>query len=203
MLSEQQFQSTLPRGSDLSFSVPLVKLRIISIHAPSRERLISGTKFKTLIGISIHAPSRERLAVLIFLKRSSQNFNPRSLAGATQSEDSAAASASISIHAPSRERLIHNTSLYSLHFISIHAPSRERLAYCRCVYRVPTDFNPRSLAGATSGELPMLKELLNFNPRSLAGATSNGTTERVRVGISIHAPSRERLASKQITSLFI
>ena len=78
----------------------------ISIHAPSRERLISGAKFKTLTGISIHAPSRERPSGGMLLCRLFQfqstlprgsdydksssfyclrDFNPRSLAGATLS----------------------------------------------------------------------------------------------------------------------
>ena len=34
-----EFQSTLPRGSDYCLSAPFVLLGIISIHAPSRERL--------------------------------------------------------------------------------------------------------------------------------------------------------------------
>ena len=79
----------------------------------------------------------------------------------------------ISIHAPSRERLVrlftcintgkfqstlprgsdYNGYVYMLPaVISIHAPSRERrkLTY---ISRKPTDFNPRSLAGATGYNL--------------------------------------------------
>ena len=98
-----KFQSTLPRGSDdyasdfalyyLGISIhapsrerpPVVpfmdNLYIISIHAPSRERLKIPDYYLKLF-ISIHAPSRERLVPLFFITRK-QNFNPRSLAGAT------------------------------------------------------------------------------------------------------------------------
>ena len=56
--------------------------RQISIHAPSRERLMITSWQNMRLGISIHAPSRERLGAdfLIMLVRQ------------------------ISIHAPSRER---------------------------------------------------------------------------------------------------
>ena len=118
------FQSTLPRGSDSLLSgrcccaanfnprslagatfadATATCIRLISIHAPSRERrrgypsFFQGAHFnpRSLAGatlllcdvgrnviISIHAPSRERP-----VRTSSQpcwsNFNPRSLAGAT------------------------------------------------------------------------------------------------------------------------
>ena len=38
----------------------------------------------------------------------------------------------------------------------------------------------------------MLFLATNFNPRSLTGATKKGTHERFRLLISIHAPLRER-----------
>ena len=57
--------------------------------------------------------------------------------------------------------------------ISIHAPLRERLVMLVLVIIVLTNFNPRSLAGATR----MLRALRfagrDFNPRSLTGATQN------------------------------
>ena len=56
---EKQFQSTLPRGSDAKAAVIDIK-RLISIHAPSRERRASALSANYNIGISIHAPSRER-----------------------------------------------------------------------------------------------------------------------------------------------
>ena len=55
------------------------------------------------------------------------------------------------------------------------------------------NFNPRSLAGATVTMLVMLSALAYFNPRSLAGATRGPKGDTGPQGISIHAPSRERL----------
>ena len=75
------FQSTLPRGSDYEscrsastrvnfnprslagatlFVDEQYKMRMISIHAPSRERRLYYVSFRLSILISIHAPSRER-----------------------------------------------------------------------------------------------------------------------------------------------
>ena len=120
----------------------------------------------------------------------------------------------ISIHAPSRERPILTTFSPHSHNISIHAPSRERLILF-LMNGFVTNFNPRSLAGATryidhKGDLQH-----HFNPRSLAGATfvffgdctgDRDFNPRSLAGatyftahffyskkISIHAPSRERL----------
>ena len=77
--------------------------------------------------ISIHAPSRERLlsAVIQPVSSSFQSTLPRG------SDDSVpftkADNDVISIHAPSRERLFQRKSrLYIIMKISIHAPSRER-----------------------------------------------------------------------------
>ena len=75
------FQSTLPRGSDCNFTQEGVFVHEISIHAPSRERLLAGCLLKRW-----------------------KDFNPRSLAGATASIDSSRCISDISIHAPSRER---------------------------------------------------------------------------------------------------
>ena len=55
------FQSTLPRGSDVIFSIFSKLLQQISIHAPSRERLHTSFALRLIASvISIHAPSRER-----------------------------------------------------------------------------------------------------------------------------------------------
>ena len=97
------FQSTLPRGSDI-ITIPniykfynfnprslagatyemqsfLIKI-MISIHAPSRERLYGSGYAEFALVISIHAPSRERRLIL-FKGNAYGYFNPRSLAGAT------------------------------------------------------------------------------------------------------------------------
>ena len=56
--------------------------------------------------------------------------------------------------------------------ISIHAPSRERLNLRRLLRNPQSNFNPRSLAGATAGAGGGGSGVSNFNPRSLAGATA-------------------------------
>ena len=82
-----------------------------------------------------------------------QYFNPRSLAGATECQ---------------RQQ-------YHAQFISIHAPSRERL--CLAI----------SIACSS-----------NFNPRSLTGATKVVGGAVTLSEISIHAPSRERRGKTRI-----
>ena len=54
------------------------------------------------------------------------DFNPRSLAGATLAEYAPGRIRVISIHAPSRERPLSDYDIFSTPLISIHAPSRER-----------------------------------------------------------------------------
>ena len=119
-------------------------------------------------------------------------FNPRSLAGATLRQKRASRLQRISIHAPSRERPLATLGVEVTHEISIHAPSRERLVFssgrlyanlfqstlprgsdfCRfCPHINQSDFNPRSLAGATMIAQQLTDVTGNFNPRSLAGAT--------------------------------
>ena len=97
------------------------------------------------------------------------NFNPRSLAGATDGQ-----------------RLHHRCT-----GISIHAPSRERHSCFISCYNI-YNFNPRSLAGATTISHFAFVYGHNFNPRSLAGATFLVSTVIPFIQISIHAPSRER-----------
>ena len=75
------FQSTLPRGSDLT---PFV---ILTIGSHFNPRSLAGATYQSFLGalnvrISIHAPSRER-PVSIVTVSTIRNFNPRSLAGAT------------------------------------------------------------------------------------------------------------------------
>ena len=98
-----KFQSTLPCGSDQP-SLADQTYADISIHAPLRERLSNFLSYRDLSGISIHAPLRERqkrpyhssrkrkisihapLRERQVSKRHNcidEDFNPRSLAGAT------------------------------------------------------------------------------------------------------------------------
>ena len=119
----------------------------------------------------------------------------------------------ISIHAPSRERLI---VLMLKHYIFLFQSTLPRGSDYSAGDRGKnfTDFNPRSLAGATTTEwdfvgkrykfqstLPRGSDLSrtyeifyrgNFNPRSLAGATKLRSYTESIIHISIHAPSRER-----------
>ena len=152
----------------------------ISIHAPSRERQTRYSFSQFDLGISIHAPPRER-----------HLYNLDKMADAD-----------ISIHAPSRERhgLLFCTNIRQS--ISIHAPSRERQHTDDSCPNPYSDFNPRSLAGATASCESEQDALTNFNPRSLAGATiSYNYLKAHGVPISIHAPSRERHPSPSLSWL--
>ena len=122
------------------------------------------------------------------------NFNPRSLTGATPTKPPIEPTIEISIHAPLRERLAENQLTIICFDISIHAPLRERLMKQLCKCSLASYFNPRSLTGATvrrpgvfikltiSIHAPLRERLslrlalqvlyLDFNPRSLTGATT-------------------------------
>ena len=130
--SVNEFQSTLPRGSDDNLCPSNLLHCIISIHAPSRERLKTFsmrsqnsifqstlprgsdsfehfvTSFvqrfqSTLPRGSDYKPNLGALAI--------SYFNPRSLAGATILGIFYPNSCNISIHAPSRERQHQNKLL--------------------------------------------------------------------------------------------
>ena len=96
------FQSTLPRGSDLTAMI------LTSCHAHFNPRSLAGAttshNYLTInLEISIHAPSRERRQRLSCTNLC-RYFNPRSLAGATRCWSVKFCNLRISIHAPSRER---------------------------------------------------------------------------------------------------
>ena len=59
ILYHEIFQSTLPYGSDIRNTF-LYSSRLISIHAPLRERQSFETELTWIGSISIHAPLRER-----------------------------------------------------------------------------------------------------------------------------------------------
>ena len=145
---DPKFQSTLPRGRDDRLD-SLGDYQYISIHAPSRERLLvqryggARNRFQSTLPRGSDYGAND-------WRWEQMNFNPRSLAGATMRREMDRILAFISIHAPSRER--------------------RRMAWGYIDY---SHFNPRSLAGAT-----LLRPFLNrlhyhFNPRSLAGATTS------------------------------
>ena len=125
-------------------------------------------------------------------------FNPRSLAGATATNQATAAA----------KRFQSTLPRGSDHKVAIRDTADD-------------NFNPRSLAGAT--ECKSKRQLAyvfqstlprgsdrpppvpgqfgnNFNPRSLAGATTAYLLMAMLAMISIHAPSRERLMARILTS---
>ena len=147
---------------------------VISIHAPSRERpaipmafvsialLFQSTlphgsdrDFRVMLGrpepISIHAPSRERPVIPLSAR----------LPTAFQST------------------LPHGSDRTKEHYadkpqgISIHAPSRERPMGRTSSQPCWSNFNPRSLTGATLSAPYVDQTFWHFNPRSLTGATVN------------------------------
>ena len=78
---------------------------LISIHAPSRERLMAKRIYgdeAALFQSTLPRGSDERLEEL---RADGMHFNPRSLAGATGYRPPEPLPNTISIHAPSRERL--------------------------------------------------------------------------------------------------
>ena len=143
--------------------------------------------------ISIHAPSRERRQVLFCRPAGRRHFNPRSLAGATKMIIGKAYDGQISIHAPSRERrslkmLKIYLALISIHapsrerpqtsikhiiksHISIHAPSRERL-FEQHNKKAKRQISIHAPSRERLSQASMAQLQLNFNPRSLAGATT-------------------------------
>ena len=122
------FQSTLPRESDNWTYMQSNAHQLISIHAPLRERHLYLDTFFFFVPISIHAPLRERLTILCN-RLMNYNFNPRSLAGATNTTSRCLRISLISIHAPLRERRLAVLSNADVFRISIHAPLRERLRH--------------------------------------------------------------------------
>ena len=97
-----------------------------------------------------------------------RNFNPRSLTGATQDGQKMASRSPISIHAPSRER--RNTT-------NKRASNR--------------NFNPRSLTGATFF-VANFRRGCGFQSTLPHGSDASALSANYNLGISIHAPSRER-----------
>ena len=99
------FQSTLPRGSDQAAQSPLTQAAIFQSTLPRGSDRVRCAGKQIRLYISIHAPSRERQKSAYHVRRL-HDFNPRSLAGATNSAFYEGVTLRISIHAPSRERLL-------------------------------------------------------------------------------------------------
>ena len=144
----EQFQSTLPYGSDkVETAVPskppnfnprsltgatqvnsfLFPAGGISIHAPLRERLPDAKKYLYGNTISIHAPLRERPHQYQQQEHCHRKFQSTLPYGSDKQDNAKAAIIDcISIHAPLRERPYLSTSAFVCSIISIHAPLRER-----------------------------------------------------------------------------
>ena len=105
-----------------------------------------------------------------------EDFNPRSLTGATAYSSQLAAQSKISIHAPSRERLKVMLLVMVLLLISIHAPSRERL-YILYQTGLLRSFQSTLPHGSDINFMLLILKSRNFNPRSLTGATTKHVDE--------------------------
>ena len=164
-----RFQSTLPYGSDLGQTI-ITKVRaLISIHAPLRERRWQ-----------------------LYLPYGQSHFNPRSLTGATALLYHFFRTFTISIHAPLRER-------QSLSFDCLVSQLFQSTLPYGSEEKIDDKNNSQAIFQSTlpyGSDLawPSLRwnKLTDFNPRSLTGATVTLRIKTVRVKISIHAPSRER-----------
>ena len=121
-----KFQSTLPCGSDQQLGPVVERLQDISIHAPLRERqklrqqLLKKKLFQSTLPCGSDTRGTEKT-------RCQENFNPRSLAGATEKSGKVG----------KIEKYFNPRSLAG-------ATSRLVITLQRCRH-----FNPRSLAGAT------------------------------------------------------
>ena len=93
------FQSTLPHGSDPLLPA-ILDTMTISIHAPLRERPLTSTDVKVVSSTFPYGSDYEAPACPF----DTDDFNPRSLTGATRSCCFDSCPLPISIHAPLRER---------------------------------------------------------------------------------------------------
>ena len=119
--------------------------------------------------ISIHAPSRERHSDVQGRLRRSQDFNPRSLTGAT---------------------IFHILFVSAFSFQSTLPHGSD--AGVKNGRAFLSDFNPRSLTGATSFAISPINAPI-FQSTLPHGSDCICICFIVRILISIHAPSRERL----------
>ena len=165
---------------------------LISIHAPSRERL--GERFGKLvvIEISIHDPSRERLWTITIRFDSGMYFNPRSLTGATARRFTRFnCRVLFQSTLPYGSDIVRQRNRHCIG-ISIHAPSRERPSACVRNILLHIYFNPRSLTGATVVlNAATAKNFISIHAPSRERHIVSSVLQ-ASSAISIHAPSRER-----------
>ena len=219
MQQTPKFQSTLPHGSD-RYRLQKAGSQGISIHAPSRERPTelltppprllfqstlphgsdtSGTLIPALNLISIHAPSRERLLPFSVSKLCLIRFQSTLPHGSDRTISIITIlSTSISIHAPSRERLrLAKAKLTQCLFQSTLPHGSDDIIMDN-VRALRSDFNPRSLTGATRYYIESAeKKQISIHAPSRERQAAIIDCRRLEA-ISIHAPSRERPVSDEI-----
>ena len=164
------FQSTLPRGSD-TFAESW-SWQAINFNPRSLAGATSCFRYFWRFAIFQSTLPRGSDAVPLSPYGGQKYFNPRSLAGATDIEAQYALSGTFQSTLP-RGSDGHSLKVDAGGKISIHAPSRERLLMPPSFVATASNFNPRSLAGATLLLVACRYLSTNFNPRSLAGATNN------------------------------
>ena len=168
--ADELFQSTLPYGSD-------VALRQCCRHARDfNPRSLTGATSARL------ALSAVRL-----------NFNPRSLTGATTLTLPLILTSVLfqSTLPYGSDPILRNDAILST--ISIHAPLRERPQRCTAAGNT-AEFQSTLPYGSDNCVTGCYAKFTNFNPRSLTGATPQKARANIAyILISIHAPLRERL----------
>ena len=158
----------------------------ISIHAPLRERPLTSTDVKVVSSTLPYGSDYEAPACPF----DTDDFNPRSLTGATRSCCFDSCPLPISIHAPSRERqgVTEGIPVDVVFQSTLPHGSDWRL---RGVEIISVLFQSTLPHGSDITVLTAGKNNGDFNPRSLTGATFQVPSMHSSAAISIHAPSRE------------
>ena len=164
-----RFQSTLPCRSDRHQDYSA------TLYMDFNPRSLAGaTKCRTLDALCLAYFNPRSLAgatvALSMVLLPFPHFNPRSLAGATPISSLYLTLLFISIHAPLRERPGRYLRCLAAIAISIHAPLRERPT--NPVMLVPSSVFQSTLpCGSDFFKSLGIFLFSDFNPRSLAGAT--------------------------------
>ena len=168
--TKMRFQSTLPYGSDL------VKMRFKPRDCLFQSTLPYGSDAFCLADqwpakvISIHAPLRERRS-LAFSRLTLAYFNPRSLTGATHNPPLCCYLLPLfQSTLPYGSDLIGSFGTNGLEIFQSTLPYGSDTVIFTGTKHI-NNFNPRSLTGATGRTQLRLNQQSNFNPRSLTGAT--------------------------------
>ena len=153
---------------------------IISIHAPSRERLKTDKLVTPEEYISIHAPSRERpdYASVVEKGIKFQSTLPR---GSDRKLNLVCGDCMISIHAPSRERLTLSKSCSHTSKFQSTLPRGSDFTFRSHLFTI-TIFQSTLPRGSDVNFIQKILARLHFNPRSLAGATYRGRQKHYCIG---------------------